>query len=76
MENLVKISTEMITENQFKNKMEKVPSFFNIKMHESSLVYYGLAVYLKKEDLEKLGFQKVIDITNEYQGIFIQNKYV
>ena len=76
MENLVKISTEMITENQFKNKMEKVPDFFNIKMYESSLVYYGLAVYLKKEDLEKLGFQKVIDITNEYQGIFIQNKYV
>tara|TARA_R110002020_G_scaffold324202_2_gene539955 strand:+ start:3494 stop:3739 length:246 start_codon:yes stop_codon:yes gene_type:complete len=78
MENLnelVKISTEIITEKHFKTRMRHIPAFFYIKMYEKSLVYYGLAVYIKKCDLQKLGFQMVINVTNDFSEIFTQNRY-
>ena len=55
--------------------MKHIPAFFYIKMYEKSLVYYGLAVYIKKCDLEKLGFQMVINVTNDFSEIFTQNRY-
>lgn len=69
----IKISTNLITEEAFKFRMSKVPEFFEIKMNEDKLFIYGLALYISEEDAAKIGFQKLVNITNEFKEVFELN---
>ena len=72
----IKVSNKTITEAEFEFKMSKIPDFFWIKIHKDKLYYRELSIYISKEDADGLGFQNIVNITNEFNDIFNRDMYV